>query len=184
MSVASSRNATTGVSRPFTMLLAQRLELGRRRQRVDRRAAQHGRARRPRRGPAAAARGSRCRRRACTRRARRSRAARPRPRRSTGRCRARTRAAPRRATCSLTTCWRSCIARRGRERAVGVIGLRERRAEHGHHRVADVLHHRAALGEDRGVHLGAVRVEHRRRARSGRRARRCRSSRGRRTSAR
>ena len=51
---------------------------------------------------------------------------------------------------------------RGGERPVGVVVLRERRAEHGHHRVADVLHHRAALGEDRRVHLGAVRVEHRR----------------------
>ena len=32
------------------------------------------------------------------------------------------------------------------ERPIGVVGLRERRTEHGHHRVADVLHHGAALG--------------------------------------
>ena len=36
-----------------------------------------------------------------------------------------------------------------RQRAVGVVVLRERRAEHRHHRVADVLHDRAALVEDR-----------------------------------
>ena len=61
--------------------------------------------------------------------------------------------------CSLTACLALVHRARRLQRAVGVVVLRERRAEHGHHRVADVLHHGAALGEDRVVHLGAVRVE-------------------------
>ena len=44
-------------------------------------------------------------------------------------------------------------------RPVGVVVLRERRAEHRHHRVADVLHDRALLLEDGGVHLRPVLVE-------------------------
>ena len=48
---------------------------------------------------------------------------------------------------------------RGGERAVGVIGLRHGRAEARHHRVADELHDRPVLVEDRAVHLGAVLVE-------------------------
>ena len=42
---------------------------------------------------------------------------------------------------------------------VGVVGLRERGAEHGHHRVADELHHGAARAEDGPVHRGPVLVE-------------------------
>ena len=47
----------------------------------------------------------------------------------------------------------------GRERAIGVVFLRDRRAEARHHRVADELHDRAAVGEDHVVHGGAVLVE-------------------------
>jgi hypothetical protein len=36
---------------------------------------------------------------------------------------------------------------------------RERRAEYGHHRVADELHHRSPFAQDRTVHGGSVRVE-------------------------
>ena len=53
----------------------------------------------------------------------------------------------------------SSIAIAAVERAVGVVVVRHRRAEARHHRVADELHHRAALVEDRVVHLGAVLVE-------------------------
>ena len=57
---------------------------------------------------------------------------------------------------------------RGGERAVGVVVLRDRRAEARHHRVADELHHGAVLVEDRVVHRGAVLVEQmRERARIG-----------------
>ena len=41
---------------------------------------------------------------------------------------------------------------RGGERAIGVVVLRDRRAEARHHRVADELHDRAVLVEDRAVH--------------------------------
>ena len=49
--------------------------------------------------------------------------------------------------------------RRRRDRPVRVVRLRERRAEHGHHRVADELHDRALLAEDGLVHRGPVRVQ-------------------------
>ena len=48
---------------------------------------------------------------------------------------------------------------RGGERAVGVVGLLERRAEDGHDAVAHVGHERAAVVEDRLAHLGQVAVE-------------------------
>jgi hypothetical protein len=49
--------------------------------------------------------------------------------------------------------------RRGGHRAVRVVGLRERRAEHRHDRVPDELHHGPALTEDGVVHRGPVGVE-------------------------
>ena len=60
---------------------------------------------------------------------------------------------------------------RGAQRAVGVVGLVERRAEHGHDPVAHVRDERAARVEDRVGHLAEVAVEDvdhvRRRARLG-----------------
>ena len=53
----------------------------------------------------------------------------------------------------------ACMASRCGNRPVGVVVGGDRRAEHGHHRVAHELHHRAALVEDGPVHLRAVRVE-------------------------
>ena len=50
------------------------------------------------------------------------------------------------------------VQRRG-HRAVRVVGLRERRTEDRHHRVADELHHGARLAQDGLVHCGPVRVE-------------------------
>ena len=48
---------------------------------------------------------------------------------------------------------------RRRHGPVGVVGLRERRAEHRHHGVADELHHGAAVAEDGVVHGRPVLVE-------------------------
>ena len=48
---------------------------------------------------------------------------------------------------------------RGGERAVGVVGLLERRAEDGHDAVAHVGDERAAVVEDRLAHRGQVAVE-------------------------
>src|SRR5256885_1208649 len=45
------------------------------------------------------------------------------------------------------------------ERTLRMIGLRQRRAEDCHHRIANELHHGAVLGEDGSVHLGAVLVQ-------------------------
>ena len=47
----------------------------------------------------------------------------------------------------------------GLERPVGVVGLLQRRAEHGHDAVAHVGHERAAVVEDRLAHLGQVLVQ-------------------------
>ena len=55
--------------------------------------------------------------------------------------------------------------RRRGQGPVGVVVLRDRRAEHGHDRVADELHHGAVLAEDGAVHRGPVLVELARRAR-------------------
>ena len=48
---------------------------------------------------------------------------------------------------------------RGGQRAVGVVVLRQRRAEHGHDAVAHVGHERAAVVEDRLAHRGQVAVQ-------------------------
>ena len=50
---------------------------------------------------------------------------------------------------------------RGRERAVGVVLLLQRRAEHGHDAVAHVGDERAAVVEDRLAHRGQVAVQRR-----------------------
>ena len=76
----------------------------------------------------------------------------------------------------------ACIVPRRFERTLGVVGGRRGRPEHGHHRVADVLHHRAAVADDRPVHLRPVAVELRGELRSGRPARRSTCTRGCRTS--
>ena len=60
---------------------------------------------------------------------------------------------------SFTAAWRSCIAIAAAEPAIGVVVVRDGRAEARHHRVADELHDRAAVVEDRVVHLGAVHVQ-------------------------
>ena len=51
---------------------------------------------------------------------------------------------------------------RGGQRAVGVVVLRQRRAEDGHDAVAHVGHERAAVVEDRLAHRGQVAVQRRR----------------------
>ena len=60
---------------------------------------------------------------------------------------------------AFTSAWAACMACGGRDRPVGVVGLGERGAEHGHHRVADELHHGALLAEDGAVHRRSVLVE-------------------------
>ena len=147
--------------------------------------APRGSAPRPRRSrpagpdPAAAARGSPCRRRACTRGAPRSRAARrrpgpverPIPRPNGGSPR------PAQSSSSAALCLQH--RERGVEPVLRVVVLRHGRAEARHHRVADELHHGAVAVDDRPVHRGPMLVELARRARSDRTARRSRSSRGR-----
>ena len=61
---------------------------------------------------------------------------------------------------ALNSSSRSSIAARGRERLVGVVVGRDRRAEHGHDPVAHVGDERAAVVEDRVAHLRQVAVEH------------------------
>ena len=73
--------------------------------------------------------------------------------------RARTACSPSAIHSSLTACWARCIARAAANARSAWSSVRDGCAEHGHHGVADVLHHGAALAEDGPVHLGAVAVE-------------------------
>ncbi len=148
----------TGVSRPLTSCGGSGIGVERRRA-APAAWPRTARSRPRRRTAGAAGRGSPCRRPACTRAAPPSRAARRRPRRWTARARGRRRAGPRAAQRALTSRLRGVHRASGRHRPLGVVGLRDRRAEHRHHRVADELHDRAALAEDGPVHRGAVHVE-------------------------
>jgi hypothetical protein len=58
----------------------------------------------------------------------------------------------------LTSDCDACIAAAATS-AVGMIDRQLGSAEHGHHRIADVLHHRSAGGQDRPVHLGTVTIQ-------------------------
>ena len=149
-------------------------------ERRHRRVAQHRRAGRARQVLQPLRRGSPCRRRACTRAARRSRAARPRPRRSTGRCRDRTGCSPSARHCSFDAP-AGRVHRRRRPRAPRSAWSSCGNGAPNTAITASPTYCMTVPPSSRigGVHLGAVRVELPGQRRSGRCARRCRSSRAR-----